>query len=91
MARTSPAFPRRQLGAALGGLALAAALAGCGTPSVDSGTDGSSGAGRTVASSSERIVVCESGTVSRDGIDTSSASVLRLPAGTPVPPGCREV
>ena len=91
MARTSRAFSRRRLGAALGGLALLATLAGCSVPFVTA-TPGRapSRAGSTGAASGERIVVCESGTVSRGGVDTSSAVVVRLPAGTPVPPGCRE-
>jgi hypothetical protein len=82
MATTSRAFSRRSLVTALGGLVLVAGLAGCGAPAVSDGPG--------VGSAGERIVVCESGTVSHDGVDTSSASVVRLPAGTPVPAGCRE-
>lgn len=90
MARTSRTLPRRHLGAALGGLVLVVGLAGCGTPGISSGPHDSSGVGSADTSSGERIVVCESGTVSRDGVDTSSATVFRIPAGAPVPAGCRE-
>ena len=37
---------------------------------------------------SEDVITCRSGPVSRDGIDTSSASAVRVPAGTDVPAGC---
>lgn len=64
----------------LGTLLLGAAAAGCVTPPVSGGP----GAGT-------RIVVCdESGTISRDGVDTSSSRTERIPAGAPTPPGCRD-
>jgi hypothetical protein len=36
------------------------------------------------------ILVCTSGTFSNGGIETSSSVAVRVPVGTPVPPGCRE-
>ena len=87
MARTSPASPRRRFGAGLGGLVLATTLAGCSVPFV--GGHAPSGVGST-GGAGEQTVVCESGIVHHaGGVDTSSAVVLRVPAGTPVPPGCR--
>ena len=72
-------FTRRQLVASFGGLALAAAVAGCGVgPSVESGPV------------TERVIVCESGTEHHDGIDTGSSVVFRVPLDAPLPPGCRE-
>jgi len=63
--------------AAVCGIAAAVTLAG-------SALGGAAGAG------GDRVVVCESGTVSSGGIDTSSAVAQRVPAGAPLPPGCRE-
>jgi hypothetical protein len=34
------------------------------------------------------IIVCESTTIDTNGIETSSETVWRAPAGTPIPPGC---
>ena len=88
MARTPHPRPRRQRFVALGGLVAVVALAGCGTPYVTGPADSSSPS--TDSTNGERVIVCESGTVSSDGIETSSAVATRVPAGTPVPPGCRE-
>jgi hypothetical protein len=62
------------------GLFVVAVLTGCGAPGVSSGP----GEGST-----EQIVVCESGIVAKGNVSTSSAVASRVPAGTPVPPGCR--
>jgi hypothetical protein len=59
---------------------LAAAVAGC-TPAVSGGPSG--------VNADEIIVVCESETVTKDGIETSSSFAVRLPAGSPIPPGCK--
>lgn len=66
---------------------VSAALAAvCGIAAVValSSVGGAAGAG------SDRVVVCESGTVSSGGIETSSAVAQRVPKGAPLPPGCRE-
>lgn len=60
------------------GLFVVAVLAGCGAPGVSSGPG-----------SREQVVVCESGTITQGNVSTSSAVASRVPAGTPVPPGCR--
>jgi hypothetical protein len=86
MARTSRAFSRRQLGAVLGGLALTVAVAGCGTPAVSDGPDAGAG-----SADADQIVACTSGPFTGDGVETSSTYVYRLPAGEPVPAGCRLV
>jgi hypothetical protein len=75
---------RRRLGAVSAGVLLAAAVAGC-TPSV---SDGPSGSADAVSTADEIIVVCESEVVSKDGIETSSSFAVKLPAGSPIPPGC---
>ena len=66
-----------RIGVGVAGLFLAAALTGC-VPYVSAG-----------AGTGEEIVVCESGPVTHGGVTTSSASAARVPAGTPVPEGCR--
>ena len=76
---------RRRLGVVSAGVVLAAAFAGC-TPSV---SDGPSGTANGVQTADDIIVVCESETVTKDGIETSSSFAVRLPAGSPIPPGCR--
>jgi hypothetical protein len=43
----------------------------------------------TGPSAPQIIIVCESTTVSKDGIETSSSYAYRAPAGTPIPSGCR--
>jgi hypothetical protein len=48
------------------------------------------GPGHTGSPDADRVLICESGVVSRDGIDTSSSIVVRVLEGTPVPPGCRD-
>jgi hypothetical protein len=35
------------------------------------------------------VIVCESGVESVNGVETSSANATRVPAGTPIPKGCR--
>ena len=77
-------IPRfRRLGVGLAGVALAAALAGCATPYVSSSGDAPDAGG-------EQVVVCESGVVTHpDGTETSSSLAVRLPAGVPIPAGCR--
>src|SRR5215510_118312 len=77
---------RRRLGAVSAGVVLAAAAAGC-TPSVSGGPGDATT--DSVSSQDEIIVVCESGTVTQDGIETSSSVAMRLPAGSPIPEGCR--
>ena len=88
MARTSRRETSRReacrLGTVLGGLVATAALAGC-AALFASGAFASSG------SEADRIVVCESGTVTVGEIETSSAVAARVPAGEPLSPGCREV
>jgi hypothetical protein len=51
-----------------------------------SASGGSSGNG--TSGHHEQIVVCESNVTTHGGIDTSSAVATRVPAGTPIPPGC---
>jgi hypothetical protein len=66
---------------------MAVVLAGCAAPYVSQqpGRPSSTGASR----GHEIILVCESGTVTdTSGVETSSSVALRVPAGTPVPPGC---
>jgi len=84
MARRSRTHRRLIAGAV--GLGLTAA-AGGGTLFLSSGPAGAR-AGRG-ALGDGTVIVCESGTVSRGGVDTSSAFAVRVPAGTAVPPGCR--
>jgi ferric-dicitrate binding protein FerR (iron transport regulator) len=74
----------RRLGAGLAGVALAATLAGCATPYVSDSGGTAPGAG------SEQIVLCDSGVVTHpDGTETSSSIAVRIPAGAPIPAGCR--
>lgn len=81
MAR-SVSSSRRRLGIGVAGVVLAAAAAGCTTPFV-SGGGGS-------APASEMVVICESGVVDHgNGVETSSQVAIKLPAGSPVPEGCR--
>jgi hypothetical protein len=66
---------------------MAAVLAGCAAPYVSSQPGQATNTGGSV--SPEVILVCESGTVTHaGGVETSSAVALRVPAGSPVPPGC---
>ena len=46
-------------------------------------TEPSSDHGETI------VIVCESGVESANGVETSSANATRVPAGTPIPKGCR--
>jgi len=92
MARTSDAsrFRRRsgRVGAALAGVAMAVVLAGCAAPYVSEQPAEGTGTGGSLGH--EVILVCESGTVTgAHGVETSSAVATRVPAGKPVPPGCR--
>lgn len=81
MARRS--HSRRRLTAGAIGLAVTAAS---GVALFMSGLAGA----RAGATGDGTVIVCQSGTVSRGGVDTSSAVAVRVPSGTPVPPGCRE-
>jgi hypothetical protein len=45
---------------------------------------------REGTNATDRVIVCESGVISNDGVDTSSAVAVRAAAGDPVPAGCRE-
>ncbi len=69
---------RARLGVAAAGLAVAAVAAGC-APTVASAPD----------PVDEVVLVCESGVVDQGGVKTSSAVATRVPAGSPIPPGCR--
>ncbi|HEY8216456.1 MAG TPA: hypothetical protein VIH82_04930 [Acidimicrobiia bacterium] len=64
------------------GLALAAAVAGCSSPQASTGPGGGD-------ASADRLLVCESGTVTHGDVRTSSAVASRVPEGTEIPPGCR--
>jgi hypothetical protein len=59
--------------------ASAAAIVSPGTARAREGTN-----------ATDRVIVCESGVISNDGVDTSSAFAVRAAAGDPVPTGCRE-
>jgi ferric-dicitrate binding protein FerR (iron transport regulator) len=76
----------RRLAAGLAGAALVVVLAGCATPYTSG--QGTSKVGASGAT--EIVVVCDSGIVTHpDGTQTSSSVARRLPAGSPVPAGCR--
>jgi hypothetical protein len=78
VARRALRFHLRRAGAAgIIAVGLAAAAAGCGAPAVSGGPG------------HDRVLVCESGIRSHEGVRTSSAVAVHVPAGTPVPPGCR--
>jgi len=79
--------PSRRVGGTVAGFAIAAVLAGCSTPYASQQPGKATGTGGSPAH--EVILVCESGTVTdANGVETSSAVATRVPAGTPVPPGC---
>ena len=87
MARRSR-HPNRRLGLAVVGLTRSPGLVGCAAPiSSPSGTP----AGHAMRSSvgNDVVVIGDAGTLSNGGVDTSSAVAVRVPNGTPVPPGCR--
>ena len=67
------------------GLALAIAAASA-AALVSPGTAGA----RESTHAPDRVIVCESGVISHDGVDTSSAFAVRVAADEPVPAGCRE-
>ena len=75
---------------ALGTATFSVSLTACGGPLSSSGSLTRGGSGTTPTRSSDRVIVCESGTSSRGGVETSSAVAVRVPKGAPVPPGCRE-
>lgn len=80
MSLTSLSFLSRRRFALLAGTAGAVVL----------GAGGLIAAGSTSSSPpAEDIIVCESNTVDQDGIETSSSVASRVPAGTPVPEGCK--
>ena len=92
MARRSNASlflrPSRRVGAAGAVVAMAAVLAGCATPYASQQPGKATSTGSSPGH--EIILVCESATVTdANGVETSSAVASRVPAGTPVPPGCR--
>ena len=84
------AFTPARVAFALGAVILSTGLAGCAVPLSNSGSPARGGSGTTRSASSDVVLVCESGTSSSGGVATSSAVAVRVPAGTPVPPGCRE-
>jgi len=43
-----------------------------------------------VVEPAEIVIVCESTVVDENGYETSSSYAYRAPAGTPIPPGCRQ-
>jgi hypothetical protein len=88
MVRTSAFIPAR-VALALGAVILSTSLAACAAPLSNSGSSARGGSGTTRAGSSDLVLVCDSGTSSSGGVATSSAVAVRVPAGTPVPPGCR--
>lgn len=77
----------RRAGLALAGLLLTGGLASGAVLMMSPGAanEGPSSGKRTY----EIVIICESGTVTGGGIETSSAVAKRVPAGTPIPPGCR--
>jgi len=82
MARMSSTLPRRLLATVLGAVACTAV-----------GTSGlllASSASATSGPTTERVVTCESGTVTSNGTETASAVVVRLPGGAPTASDCRE-
>jgi hypothetical protein len=58
-------------------------------PGPSSPAPGDDGAGAASSANAEMIIVCQSGTTSADGIDTSSEVATRVPVGSPIPPNCR--
>ncbi len=89
MARRSTSRTRMVAGAL--GMALTAGVGGGGLL-LATGLLASSPAGAHTgrgAAGDGTVIVCESDTVSHGAVDTSSAVAVRVPAGTPVPPGCR--
>ena len=79
---------RDRVGLVVGACAVIVGLAACAAPrSSTSGTPPRPGA--TAAGAGTVVLVCESGTTGSGGVTTSSAVAVRVPAGTPIPPGCR--
>jgi hypothetical protein len=78
---------RGRVGLVVGALVVSAGLAACAAPLSKAGNPSQHGA--TAPGVGTVVLVCESGTQSSGGVDTSSAVAVRVPAGTPVPPGCR--
>jgi len=79
---------RDRVGLVVSACTVLVGLAACAAPlSSTSGTSPRPGA--AAAGAGTVVLVCESGTTSSDGVTTSSAVAVRVPAGTPVPPGCR--
>ena len=85
MARRS--HSRRRFVTGVLGIAVTAAVGGGSLFVVTSSAGARVGSGAPAGADS--VIVCESGTISHGGVDTSSAFAVRVPAGTPVPPGCR--
>jgi hypothetical protein len=89
MVRTS-GFSPAWVAVAPRGVLVSAGLTACTVPLSNSGSPVRGSGGPAPTGSSDRVIVCESGTSSSGGVDTSSAVAVRVPAGTPLPPGCRE-
>ena len=89
MVRTSGHCSAR-VALAHGAVMLGTGLTACAVPLSGSGSSARGGSGTAPTGSSDRVIVCESGTSSSGGVDTSSAVAVRVPVGTPLPPGCRE-
>ncbi len=77
---------------ALTAVVLAVGVSACAVPLAStSGSPAPHGTSTSTGlAAGEVILVCSSGQVSNGGVDTSSSVAVRVPAGTPVPPGCRE-
>jgi hypothetical protein len=92
MPRSDRTVPRwRRPGALAAGVALLAFTAALAVPTVVTGAstfDGRSGSD----SGTDRVIVCDSGTVHQGDVTTSSAVAVRVPDGAAmaVPSGCRE-
>jgi len=76
------------VGLVVGAAFVSTGLAACAAP-LSSASGSSSRHGTTVPGAGTVVLVCESGTQSNGGVETSSAVAVRVPAGLPVPPGCR--
>lgn len=68
-------------------LAMVTLSAGVFLPSLASADTSTSASSSPAA---QEIIVCVSGTVDQGGVETSSSVASRVPAGTPVPEGCKK-
>ena len=89
--RARPRGDRRRIGVMLAGMVLIAGVGASAAAVIPSGasTGDSSRGSSTTTQPEQVIIVCEAGPETSDRIETASASATRVPAGTPVPPGCR--